>query len=218
MSDSSEYHNHLGLVDPPKPRYGSDRTRTPKSLVEARNRAKERQRLLAVTHYLITGSLTATCQITKIPYNTLNRWKRSDWWPVLEQAVLKKNKLIRSAKMASLADKAQAVVAERLKNGDFQFDQRTGELVRVPVKAVVANRILQDSTTAELEIIKQVERVQEVQTQERMLDKLIAIKQAFRDAYQARNEVSGSKRPVEALEMVEATPGIFEPQTTPQKA
>jgi hypothetical protein len=131
----------------------------------------------------------------------------------LEQAVLKKNKLIRSAKMASLADKAQAVVAERLKNGDFQFDQRTGELVRVPVKAVVANRILQDSTTAELEIIKQVERVQEVQTQERMLDKLIAIKQAFRDAYQARegtNKVGGNA-PNEAVELIQNEQGTYVP-------
>lgn len=104
--------------------------------------------------------------------------------------------------MASLADKAQAVVAERLKNGDFHYDGKTGEVVRVPVKAQIANKILQDSAEAELKIIKQVERTQEVQTQERMLDKLIQIKEAFREAAEK------SRPPV--ITLTETQPGTFE--------
>ena len=79
--------------------------------------------------------------VTSIPLITLKVWKTKDWWK--EYALQLKTEDVQelSANMQRIVNKALKTVEDRIDLGDAQFDQKTGAIVRVPIKAHVALKI-----------------------------------------------------------------------------
>ena len=76
-------------------------------------------------------------------------------------------------------DKAVSVVEDRLDNGDYFYDQKVGELVRRPVSADSAARILNTTlnTSVRLEELRQNEK--RIETVEKTQDRLNKLKEEF---------------------------------------
>jgi hypothetical protein len=84
----------------------------------------QNQKLEAVSTYLMLGSMPQTAIVTGIPLPTLKSWKGADWF-----------------NLQRIVNKALKATEDRIDFGDSQYDQRTGDIVRVPIKAHVALKI-----------------------------------------------------------------------------
>lgn len=91
------------------------------------------QRIEAVTTWLAIGNLTLTGSTLGIPLDTLNRWKASDWWKKLVEEIRSEENLKTDAKLATIVDKALEATLDRVENGNLQFDQKRGKIIRVPM-------------------------------------------------------------------------------------
>lgn len=108
----------------------------------------DKEKYKFVTLYKLTGSLRTSATLMGISYNTAKMWHTSDWWVDMEQEVAQSARAKTNRHLVRLADLAMREVKDRLEHGDVQLDSK-GKMVRIPVKAQVANRIVHDALTRE---------------------------------------------------------------------
>ena len=102
------------------------------------------QKLEAIQSWLLLGNLALTARILGIPEVTLRLWKQSVWWKDAVAEIKSQEKIELSSKMKKLVNASISVVEDRLINGDFQFDQKSGEVIRKPVNMKDAHRVAMD--------------------------------------------------------------------------
>ena len=95
---------------------------------------KESKRIEAVTVYLSTGSLTETGRLLGIPYKTLEGWKSQDWWKELVAKIQSEQDQQLDAKTSKIIDKALEGLLDRIENGEYIYDQKTGKTKQMPAK------------------------------------------------------------------------------------
>jgi len=133
----------------------------------------EREKLEAVTSYLMLGKWPLVVAATGIPLDTLKKWKQADWWKEMEAEVRRSSNLQLSGKLKTIREKAAEIVMDRLDNGDFKVNPRTGVISRVGIPAKEANDILVKSIDREMLLQKLEERPQV--KEEAILERLTAI-------------------------------------------
>lgn len=87
----------------------------------------------AVKTWLIVGNGVEVASIIGVPYQTLRHWRTFEWWKEIEDQLKAEEDLEVSAKLQARISKSLDIVLDRLENGDFQYDPRTGKFVRKPV-------------------------------------------------------------------------------------
>lgn len=121
----------------------------------------EKKRLEVLQSYILLGNLRQAAALNHVPEVTAKNWKTTTWWKETEDELRRSSKLQLSSKLTDLVNSAMVVIADRLKDGDFVFNPRTGQFIRKPVSAEHANKIavqLIDRTIA-VEKSAQTERV-----------------------------------------------------------
>lgn len=107
----------------------------------------------AVQKYLALGNMRAVSELSNIPYPTLCSWKRSDWWGDVVEDIRREERTRRSNRLQDIVDNSLNAVEDRLKNGDYVLNQKTGKLIRKPVAfreaAKAANDLLNQQTKME---------------------------------------------------------------------
>lgn len=104
----------------------------------------DKQRLDAVNSYLLLGNLALTSRVLNIPEVTLRKWKAQQWWKDAVDEAKSSERMQLSVRVKKLVDSALAVVEDRLVNGDHQYDQKTGTIVRKPVAMKDAHKVAMD--------------------------------------------------------------------------
>lgn len=107
----------------------------------------QNQKLQAVSTYLMLGNMAETAVVTGIPLQTLKIWKIQDWFKEYSLQLQTEDIQKMDGKLKRIVDKALKAVEDRLDLGDAQFDQKTGLITRVPVKAHVALKITSELMT-----------------------------------------------------------------------
>jgi hypothetical protein len=107
----------------------------------------ESQKIEAVTTFLALGNATQTAAVLEIPLATFNRWKYSDWWKKIEEDLKSEEHLQLNSRLKKIVSKALDVTEDRLTNGNYQYDPKTSELVRVPVSLKDATKAATDMMT-----------------------------------------------------------------------
>lgn len=116
-----------------------------RSITAKTNRSwSDAQKLEAIQTYLTLGNLALTSRMLGIPEITLRVWKTTEWWKDQVNEIKSQEKIELSAKMKKIVQASLAVVQDRLENGDFQFDQKTGQTVRKPVNMKDAHKVAVD--------------------------------------------------------------------------
>jgi hypothetical protein len=138
----------------------------------------DKQKMEAVNSYLLLGNLALTSRLLNIPEITLRVWKASVWWKELVAEAKLQEKVELSARVKKLVDASMSVVEDRLAHGDFQFDQKTGQIVRKPVNMKDAHKVAVDMQER-ADIIEKGEKVE--QTEEHVEDKLLKLAEKFAD-------------------------------------
>ena len=102
------------------------------------------QRIQAVTTWLATGNLALTAATLSIPEATMRRWKAMPWWKQMVEDIRGEENLALDAKLSKVVNKSVEALLDRVENGDFQFDQRTGKMIRKPISARDASTVTRD--------------------------------------------------------------------------
>lgn len=113
--------------------------------VDASGRSwSDSQKLECVTTYLSLGNLAQTSRLLKIPEMTIRTWKQKDWWKELELDLKSQETLQLSSRLKRIIESTLAVTEDRLANGDFIYDNRSGQMVRKPVSMKDAHKVTMD--------------------------------------------------------------------------
>lgn len=132
----------------------------------------EAKKVELVTTYLATGSFRLACSMCKVPLATANQWKRTEWFKEMVASIQAEENTQLDAKLSKIVDKSLDVVMNRLEEGDFILDSKTGTIKRVPVKMRDAKQVMTDLFDKRQLIRKQPTKITEAQTVDKRLDML----------------------------------------------
>lgn len=104
----------------------------------------EHKRVEVITAYLSTGSPTIASSLTGIPVNTIKTWIRQPWWKEQVEEIKNKEYVELDKKLVNVMDKAIDAVMDRLENGEYIYDDKTGKIKRIPAKLRDTNKVLTD--------------------------------------------------------------------------
>lgn len=102
------------------------------------------QKIEAVTTYLAMGNLALTARLLKIPDYTLREWKTRDWWKDVEHELRLEENLQLSSRLQKIIQGSLAVTEDRIANGDYVYDNKTGSMIRKPVSMKDAHKVTMD--------------------------------------------------------------------------
>lgn len=161
----------------------------------------DKQKMEAVNSFLLLGNLALTGRLLNIPEVTLRVWKSSVWWKELVAEAKLQEKVELSARVKKLVDASMSVVEDRLAHGDFQFDQKTGQIIRRPVNMKDAHKVAVDMQDR-MDIMEKGEKVE--QTDEHVEDKLLKLAEKFADmATKKIEQAQDRQRTVDAQDVEE---------------
>ena len=116
-------------------------------------------RLKVVEDFLLYGSYKKAGDINGVSQNTVSKWKHQPWWKEFEDEILAQRAVATTNKIAGVVDIGLDVVQNRLVEGDFSYNQKTGEIYRQPVKlkdaASAVNGLMQRAQALQKTIDKQ---------------------------------------------------------------
>ena len=182
----------MALTDATKTRKKSLPSTPVRSTLAPTNKQwSDKQKMDAVNSYLLLGNLALTGRLLNIPEITLRVWKATTWWKDAVAEIKASEKIELSARIKKLVDASMTVVEDRLSNGDFQYDQKSGTMVRKPVNMKDAHKVAVD-LQARQDIIEKSEVV--VQTEEHVEDKLLALANRFADMATKKIEQNNNDR------------------------
>lgn len=104
----------------------------------------ESQKLEAATTFLALGNGAQTAAVLDIPLATFNRWRYTDWFKKIVDDLKAEDNLKLNARLTKLVSKALDVTEDRLDKGNYQYDPKTSELIRVPVSMKDAAKVAND--------------------------------------------------------------------------
>lgn len=143
------------------------------------HRYSDSQKLEAVKLWLITGNLATTAATLGIPLVTVKSWRYADWWGEIVADIKSENRLSLSTRLKSIAARALDVTVDRLDNGEWFYDQKTGELRRKPVLMKDAHKVASDLLQRQLELERPQETRETNESTEQKLNKLAEVFEQF---------------------------------------
>ena len=134
------------------------------------------QKLEMVSTYLMLGSMTETAIVTGIPLPTCKLWKTTEWFKEYCLQLQTEDIQQMDSNLKRVVAKALKATEDRIDHGDAQFDQRTGDIIRIPIKAHVALKITSELMTKQEKIHNKPIREEVEKTIE---DRLVKLSQEF---------------------------------------
>lgn len=123
------------IVDKNKPTDGS---------VSKQAQYSTKQKMDAVNAYLVLGNVMEVVRATGIPEDTVRKWKMTQWWTDAVDEIRRGNKLELSGRLQNVLQKTILQLEDRVVNGDFAYNPKSGKFERKAIAASVANRITND--------------------------------------------------------------------------
>lgn len=102
------------------------------------------QKLEAVTTYLALGNLVLTASVLKIPEFTLRAWKQKDWWKEIEGELAVQDDIQLSSRLKRIIETTISATEDRIKNGDWVYNNKDGCLMRKPVNLRDVHKVTMD--------------------------------------------------------------------------
>jgi len=105
----------------------------------------DRKKYELVQAYVVMGNLRLAAATHNVPEITARKWKASTWWKEIESEIRNTSKLQLSGKLTDIVKKSLLALEDRIENGDWMANPRTGKVERRQITAAVANTILKDA-------------------------------------------------------------------------
>lgn len=106
----------------------------------------EKTKIMAAQTFIKLGnSYWLTAKTLDIPRQTLIHWGKQEWWAALIKELQLESKGEIRGKLGQIIQKSLDIIADRLENGDFMYDSRTGGFIRKPISIRDAHMIVKDN-------------------------------------------------------------------------
>lgn len=173
----------------------------PRSLYAKTNKQwSDSQRIEAVKSYLLLGNLALTGRVLGIPEITLRQWKASAWWKDVVEEIKTQEKIELNSRLKKIVDASLTAVEDRLLNGDYQYDQKTGEIIRKPVNLKDAHRVAIDMQNRQDVIEKSTK--EDVKSDEAVENKLLSLAEKFAEmATMAMGKTKNDERTIDVVDV-----------------
>lgn len=90
------------------------------------------KRIEVVSQFLVLGNMKLVSATTGVGYDLIRAWKTQPWWAELEAEIRQTQNIEMDTKLSKIVDKSLDSVLDRVENGDFFYDQKTGQIKRKP--------------------------------------------------------------------------------------
>jgi len=149
----------------------------------------DEKRVEAVTAYVAMGKMPKVSLATGIPVNTLWAWKKySGWWPDLEKTIRGEQNNEYSAVIGDIVTSSLLAIKDRVKSGDFIYNPRSGETVRVPVSAKSLNQVVNTLLDKRGKLVRENQAEGNAEVDEKTLEnKLTQLADAFKSFVASKN-------------------------------
>lgn len=131
-------------------------------------------KVAVATALIDLGNRRLVAELSTVPYDTIRDWQKTDWWVTLQQEIKASRRAELNNKVTSIAEKALIALEDRLVNGDYILNNKTGEIVRKPVGAKEANSIAQNLLTQKIKMEEQEQTAVAIQESVPEMLKMIA--------------------------------------------
>lgn len=91
------------------------------------------KKIEVVSQYLVLGNMKMVAAMTGVTHDLIRQWKGQSWWKELEAEIRQTQNIELDTKLSRIVDKSLDAVLDRVENGDFIYDQKSGEIRRKPV-------------------------------------------------------------------------------------
>jgi G:T/U-mismatch repair DNA glycosylase len=85
-----------------------------------------------VAQYLVLGNMKQVAALTGVDHSLIRTWKGQPWWAELEAEIRQTQNIEMDSKLSKIVDRSLDAVLDRVENGDFFYDQKTGVIKRKP--------------------------------------------------------------------------------------
>lgn len=103
------------------------------------------KKIEVVSQYLVLGNASLVSAVTGVGPVIIRQWKMQPWWKELEKEIRTTQNIEMDTKLSKIVDKSLDAVLDRVENGDFIYDQKTGEIRRKPASLRDIHRVSMDS-------------------------------------------------------------------------
>ena len=174
---------------------------TLKNLKKTHDRNKHwpiEKKIEAVSQWLVLGNLRMVAASIGVSYELIRQWKIQPWWNELVDEIRTTEQLELDTKLSKIAHRSLDVVVDRLENGDFIYDQKTGEIKRKPVNMKDAAKVSTDVLTKR-ELLRGNATSRAETTQVSIQEQLALLAQEF-----AKMQIAKKDKPIELVEVEDA--------------
>jgi hypothetical protein len=98
-----------------------------------------------VSQWLVIGNLKEVAAMTGVPYDLIRKWKGTLKWQEIEKEVRASQIINLDTKLGKIVEKSLDAVLDRVENGDFIYDQKSGEIKRRPAQLRDVHRVAVDA-------------------------------------------------------------------------
>lgn len=88
------------------------------------------KKIEVVSQFLVLGNMKLVAATTGVSHDLIRQWKGQPWWRELEAEIRQSQNIEMDTKLSKIVDKSLDAVLDRIENGDFFYDQKTGEIKR----------------------------------------------------------------------------------------
>lgn len=157
------------------------------------------KKIQAVTQYLALGNMKLVEATTGVSHGVLRQWKLQPWWKEYEIEIRNTQNLRLDNDLTKIVERSLETVADRLENGEFILNNKTGELVRKPVNMKDAAKVSTDLLTKR-ELLRGNATARSEVTQVPVTDQLKMLAEQFALMTQPKREIID----VEAVEILQS--------------
>ena len=149
------------------------------------------KKIEVVTSYIALGKAPMVEAVTGVPRDLIRQWKMQPWWKELELEIRSEETAELDTKLAKIVDRTLDCIIDRVDNGDFILDSRSGTIKRVPVKLKDVHRVSTDLIDKRILLKKQEYVAQDKTTIDDVIKKLATqfAEFALRKTKESRKEI-----------------------------
>lgn len=148
-----------------------------RSVQNPRGAWSQKKKVEVVTTYLALGKAPMVEAVTGVPAQTIRIWKMQPWWRELEEEIRREENLELDSRLSKIVNKSLDAVVDRLENGDFVFNQKTGRVSRVPPKLRDVSRVTSEMLDKR-ELIRKKPH-EKIEKQQQFEDRLLKLAEQF---------------------------------------
>ena len=91
------------------------------------------KKIEVVSQFLVLGNMKIVAAATGVSYDVVREWKTQPWWSELEGEIRQSQNIEMDTKLSRIVEKSLDATLDRVENGDFVYNNKTGTLDRKPV-------------------------------------------------------------------------------------